>query len=72
MGVWKRKNEEEIPNKKVGEKIYELIKVITQFWNYYEILEVNNNYFLCLMRDYNLKFFDCDEVNEIKTIKIKF
>ena len=72
MGVWKRKNEEELPNKKVGEKIYELIKVITQFWNCYEILEVNNNYFLCLMRDYNLKFFDCDEVNEIKTIKIKF
>ena len=72
MGVWKRNFTEEIPNKKSSEKIYELVKVIASLWSCYELLQVNNQYFIGLMRDCNLKFFDCDEVNEIKTVKIKF
>ena len=72
MGVWKRNFREEIPNKKSSEKIYELVKVIASLWSCYELLQVNNQYFIGLMRDCNLKFFDCDEVNEIKTVKIKF
>ena len=72
MSVWKRNYEEEIPNKKDVEKIYTLIKVINSLWSCYELLEVNNKYFISLMRDCNLKFFDCDEFNEIKTVKIKF
>ena len=72
MGVWKRNFTEEIPNKKSSEKIYELVKVIASLWSCYELLQVNNQYFIGLMRDCNLKFFDCDEVNEIRTVKIKF
>jgi len=72
MGVWKRNFTEKIPNKKSSEKIYELVKVIASLWSCYELLQVNNQYFIGLMRDCNLKFFDCDEVNEIKTVKIKF
>ena len=72
--VWKRNNEEDINKLKYknNEKIYSNVKVIPSLWSCYEFLEVNDNYFLALMRDCNLKFYDCDEVNEIKTLKIKY
>ena len=74
LGVWKRNNEEDIMKLKFrnNEKIYTNIKIIPSLWSCYEFLEVNNNYFLALMRDNNLKFYDCEEVNEIKTLKIKY
>lgn len=73
MSIWKRNFETDENNKlKTNEKIYELVKVIPSLWSCYELLQVNNNYFLGLMRDCNLKFFNCDEVNEIKNVKIKF
>ena len=73
MGIWKRNDEvEENTIFKNNDKIYSLVKVIASLWSCYEFLQVNDVYFLALMRDCNLRFYDCDEVNEIKTIKIKF
>ena len=74
LGVWKRNDEDEFDKLpyKYDEKIYTNVKTISSLWSCYEFLEVNDIYFLALMRDCNLKFYDCEEVNEIKTIKIKF
>ena len=47
-------------------------KVIPSLWGCYEFLQVNDYYFVTLMRDCTLKFYDCDKINEIKTIKIKY
>ena len=74
LGVWKRNDEDDINKIKIknNEKIYNNVKVISSLWSCYEFLEVNETYFIALMRDCNLKFYDCDEVNEIKTLKIKY
>ena len=65
--VW-LKNEDK-KNKNIKYYVY---KMIPSFWGCYEFLQVNDYYFVILMRDCNLKFFDCEEVNEIKTVKIKY
>ena len=67
--VWV-KNEENTT--KIKNKKYFVSKVIPQLWGCYEFLQVNDKYFVIMMRDCSLKFYDCDEVNEIKTIKIKY
>ena len=74
LGVWKRNYEDGLDKLqlKYDEKIYTNIKTIPSLWSCYEFLEVNDTYFLTLMRDCSLKFYDCEEVNEIKNIKIKF
>ena len=72
LSVWKRNNNDDFTQFQNYEKLYTNIKIIASLWSCYELLEVNDTYFLALMRDCNLKFYDCDEINEIKTIKIKF
>ena len=64
------KNEEN--SSKLKNKKYFVVKVIPSLWGCYEFLQVNEFYFVTLMRDCSLKFFDCEEINEIKTIKIKY
>jgi len=74
LGVWKRNDEDDLNKIKIknNEKIYINVKMISSLWSCYELLEVNSTYFIALMRDCNLKFYDCEEVNEIKTLKIKY
>ena len=67
--VWV-KNEENTT--KIKNNKYFVSKVIPSLWGCYEILQVNDDYFVTLMRDCTLKFYDCNEINEIKTIKIKY
>ena len=67
--VW-LKNEEN--SKTYKNKSYYVYKVTPSFWGCYEFLQVNDYYFVILMRDCTLKFFDCEEINEIKNIKIKY
>ena len=64
------KNEENSIN--FTKKKYFVGKIIPSMWGSYEFLQVNNYYFVILMRDCNLRFYDCEEVNEIKAIKIKY
>ena len=74
MKVWKRNEENDLDKLpfKNKEKIYTIIKIIPSLWSCYEFLEANETYFISLMRDYTLRFFDCKEVNEIKSFKIKY
>ena len=75
LGVWKRNDEDylnKIPSKNNKEKIYTNIKTIPSLWSCYEFLEVNENYFITLLRDCTLKFFESEEINEIKSFKIKY
>ena len=46
--------------------------MVPSLWGCYELLQVNEYYFVALFRDCTLKFYDCEEINEIKTIKIKY
>ena len=64
------KNEEN--SSKTNNKKYFVTKVIPSLWGCYELLQVNEYYFVALFRDCTLKFYDCEEINEIKTIKIKY
>ena len=72
LGFWKR-NDENIVNqvKKNNEKLFTNIKTITNLWSAYEFIQPCDYYFIALMRDCSIKFYDCNEINEIKTIKIK-
>ena len=75
LGVWKRNDEDylnKLPSKNNKEKIYTNIKTIPSLWSCYECLEVNENYFITLLRDCTLKFFESEEINEIKSFKIKY
>ena len=66
--IWVENVEKNNPKKKK----YLLSKIIGSLWGCYEFLQVNEYYFVILMRDCSLKFYDCEEVNEIKTVKIKY
>ena len=68
--IWVKNNEEN--QKKTAKKKYFVNKIIVSMWGCYELLQANKFYFVILMRDCSLKFYDCEEINEIKTIKIKY
>ena len=65
LNVW-------IKNEENSKKKYYVTKVIPSIWGCYEFLQVNEYYFVILLRDCTLKFFDCEEINEIKSFKIKY
>ena len=68
--VWSKNNLEN--TKKSKNKRYYISKVIVSQWGCYEFLQVNEFYFVILMRDCTLKFYDTEEINEIKVLKIKY
>lgn len=68
--VWYKNNTEIL--KKTKNKRYYINKVIPSQWGCYEFLQVNDFYFVILMRDCILKFYDTEEINEIKVLKIKY
>ena len=65
--IWIKNNE----NISYNKQKYSIIKIIQPLRGCCDFLQIDDNNFVIMMREATLKFFDCEEYNEIKSFKIE-